>query len=191
MSEPLFDRNTRLSMLQHAWIYRFEHDPACQHTLSQLGLSDPELGWSGNIGLAYGRYDHGRFFLDPTGIPSWTIATKRSDGSVFDIVAFAPGRCGSLDGREWILGRTVALAPNRLYTSPIDWMKAGGDGVFIFNRKFACRILLDEEIPLEVDTEQQKRDIEYELSQIKLPKITVSERPRQTTYHRKISGTSV
>jgi hypothetical protein len=176
MVEQLFHRGAYLSRLHADQVEQFIFNPYLKEALRRNGVSEAAFRRIGRIGSVSARYNGHRFEPDPNGIRSLTIAIPRTDGGVLDIVAFAPGYCGALDGVAWELGQTDALARTRLHATPFDWLRAGGDGLYIVNWQMAPEILRTLEITLLVENEQQRIEVERRLAPP--PKIKVGIAPR-------------
>lgn len=181
MVDLLFHRCVHLSALQANCVQQFDFSPHFKEGLLRLGVPEAAFRRCGPIGTVSARYDGYRFEPDPHGIRSLTIAVPRMDGGLLDLVAFARGRCGALDGVAWALGEIDALAPTRLHDTPIDWLRAGGDGLCIVNWHSAPRILQDLEATLVVENEEQRRKVERRLASSRQAKVIVAPRPRLTS----------
>ncbi|WP_392709858.1 hypothetical protein [Rhizobium ruizarguesonis] len=90
------------------------------------------------VRLAHGhKAADGRFDLDPGG-PDWFVFTERDD-----LVFWRPrtGELATWDGRAFALGeKAIDQASTycfgfalKIFESPLDWLRAGRDGVVILN----------------------------------------------------------
>ena len=135
--------------------------------------------------------DNGLFdFCQHDGTPAAIIeALDRDCVTIVDLVAWPldrPGAFASMFGRACMLGlgqvynpATYYLgAPCRLHRTPLDWLRADGEGACILNKNAAARHLIDAPGPFACDDIAHGREVETLLQRLLANRVLVPSKRR-------------
>jgi hypothetical protein len=120
------------------------------HWLFRQGVRLDAMCSPWRIGAAHVRFDGHTFELDPTGerCISFVIFDR---GEPIDIAAWSPktGKLGTWRGVAFALGQDAIFNPAtyfganplRIHNGPLEWLKAGRDGIVIVQPKYTYAYL--------------------------------------------------